>query len=101
MVNEQDGSIEGLSHLGKKTIRLLRLNHPLFIERRRRSFSILSLKAEFPNHPKVHELFVQEFGYPDDLPDLRSLRPPKGNPANSEEHCYYVLRERRELPEVY
>jgi hypothetical protein len=101
MVNEQDGWIEGLSHLGKKTIRLLKLNHPPFIERRRRSFSILSLKAEFPSHPKVHELFVQEFGFPDDLPDLRSLKPPNGNLMNNEGSCYYVRRERGELPEVY
>jgi len=100
-VNDQNGWIEGLTPLGKRTIRLLKLNHPLFIDRRRRSFSILSLKDEFPNHPKVRELFVQEFGFPEDLPDLRTLKPPKGNPPNSEGSCYYVLRERRELPEVY
>jgi hypothetical protein len=100
-VNEQNGWIEGLSPLGDKTVRLLKLNHPRFIDRRKQSFMILSLKHEFPNHPKAHELFVREFGFPDDLPDLRTLKPPKGNPTNSEKSCYYVLRERGKLPEVY
>jgi len=100
-VNEQNGWIEGLTPLGDKTIRLLKLNQRGVIERRQQSFLILSLKDEFPNHPKVHELFVKEFGFPDDLPDLRILKPPKGNPTKSEDACYYVLRERGELPEVY
>jgi hypothetical protein len=63
---------------------------------------ILELKRENPDNATVHDLFVQVFGYPDDLPDLRRLRPPKGNTKpGSEETCYYALRERGELEEVY
>jgi hypothetical protein len=100
-VNEANGRIEGLSPLGVETIKLLRLNLPDFIGRRKRSFLILSLRDHYPNDPKIHELFVQEFGFPYDLPDLRTLKPPKGNPSNSQESCYYALRERGELPETY
>ena len=36
------------------------------------------------------------------LPDLRKLRPPKGNrKSGSEETCYFALKERGELGEVY
>jgi HNH endonuclease len=100
-INESNGQLEGLSPLGVETINLLGLNRPDFVGRRNYSFSILSLKDNYPNDPEIHKLFVQEFGFPYDLPDLRSLKPPKGNPSNSQESCYYVLRERGELPEIY
>jgi hypothetical protein len=50
----------------------------------------------------MHDLFVRTFAYPDDLPDLRRLKPPLGNAKPlSEESCYYALRERGALGEVY
>ncbi len=62
----------------------------------------MDLERENPDNPAVHELFVQTFGYPDDLPDLRRFRPPYGNKkAGSENDCYYARRERGLLEEVY
>ena len=60
------------------------------------------LERENPDNLAVHELFVQIFGYPDDLPDLRRLRPLQGNTkAGSEDDCYYARRERGQLDDVY
>jgi hypothetical protein len=41
-------------------------------------------------------------GFPDDLPDLRRLRPPAGN-ARPEglEDSFFAKRRRGELPETY
>ena len=97
-----DGSIQGLTDQGRKSIRILKLNDPVYCDHRRRALIILELKRENPDNSTVHDLYVQVFGYPDDLPDLRRLRPPKGNTKpGSEETCYYALRERGELEEVY
>jgi hypothetical protein len=99
---DEDGSIRGLTPEGEKTIRILKLNDPVFRDHRRRAFVVLELKRENPDNPTVHDLFVQVFGYPDDLPDLRTLRPPKGNmKSGSEETCYFATKERGELGEVY
>jgi hypothetical protein len=98
----EDGTIGGLTDQGQKTIRLLRLNDAKFVAHRRSALVVLDLKRENPNNPKVNELFVQFFGYPDNLPDLRNLRPPQGNTKpGSEETCYHVRRERGQLEEVY
>ena len=95
------GYVDGLSQLGRDTIRVLHLNHRLLARMRLHYSTVLSNKAEFPNDPKVNSDFVKAFGFPIDLPDLRKLRPPKGNPTKSEESCYFELRKRGELPEVY
>jgi hypothetical protein len=63
---------------------------------------LLNLKRRSPTDPAIHSLFMRVFGYPDDLPDLRRLRPPLGNTKpGSAEGCYYALRERGGLEEVY
>ncbi len=101
-VDEENGSIQGLTDEGEKTIRVLKLNDPILRDHRRRAFMVLDLKRENPDNLTVHDLFVQVFSYPDDLPDLRKLRPPKGNmKSGSEETCYFALRECGGLGEVY
>jgi hypothetical protein len=101
-INEEDGSIRGLTDEGRTTIRILKLNDSTYRDYRRRALVVLELKKEYPDDPRIHDLFLQVFGYPDDLPDLRKLRPPKGNTkSGSEETCYYALKARGELGEVY
>ena len=101
-VHDEDGLIVGRTDEGKKSIRILRLNDPAVCQHRRRALVVRDLERENPDNLAVHELFVQIFGYPDDIPDLRRLRPPHGNTkAGSEDDCYYVRRERGQLEEVY
>jgi hypothetical protein len=101
-VLQEDGVIIGRTDEGRRMIRTLRLNDPTLCDHRRRVFVVLDLKRENPDDPAIHDLFVRDFGYPDDLPDLRRLRPPLGNTKpGSEGGCYYALKERGELAEVY
>jgi hypothetical protein len=101
-VCDEDGSVSGRTDEGKDSIRILGLNDPDLCNHRRRAFLVLDLKQENPDNPLVHNLFLHTFGYPDDIPDLRRLRPPRGNTmAGSEEDCYYARRERGELDEVF
>jgi hypothetical protein len=101
-VRDEDGSISGQTDEGDETIRILGLNDPTLCSHRRRVLLILYLKREIPDNAAIHDLFLQTFGYPDDIPDLRRLRPPHGNTkAGSEEDCFYARRERGELGEVY
>jgi hypothetical protein len=101
-VNGKDGSIIGLTAEGEKTVRILKLNDPILCRHRRRAFVVLEIKTENPDNLAAHDLFIQVLGFPEDLPDLRRLRPPCGNTVpGSEDRCYYALRERGELGQVY
>jgi HNH endonuclease len=101
-VREEDGSVMGRTDEGRRSIRILRLNDPVLRDHRRRVLVLLDLKRRSPDDPAIHNLFVRVFGYPEDLPDLRRLKPPLGNTRpGSEEGCHYALKERGELAEVY
>lgn len=74
-----DGSIEALTADGQDLIDQLGLADDAFTEVRRHYLEIIALKREHPDDARVDRLFLQSFGYPDDLPDLTRLRPPGGN----------------------
>jgi len=98
----EDGSIQALSTEGQDMIDLLHLDKPPAINNRRYYLSLLDLKRQYPNEASVHQLFLQGFGFPPDLPDLADLRPPGGNSRTSgTEDCHYALRVREALSEVY
>jgi hypothetical protein len=60
------------------------------------------LKAERPDDVTVDRLFMESFGYPDDLPDLSSARPRGGNRFEDNKHSsYHARRARGELDAVY
>ncbi len=98
----EDGGIRALSREGELLIRLLHLNEDPALGVRRYHLAILSLKQEFPDNLKVHQLFLHSFAYPDDLPDLAALRPPGGNSLKKNiATCYYARRQKSELEETY
>ena len=49
------------------------------------------------------ELYRKYMGFPDDLPDLRppKRRVPRNTRPEGALNCYFALRERGELPEMY
>lgn len=47
------------------------------------------------------QLYEEFMGFPDDLPDLRTKRVPFNTKPEGAINCYFVLRERHELPKVY
>ena len=51
----------------------------LINDTRREYLRVIKLRLDFPDDADIKELFKDAFEYPDDLPDLKSLRPPRGN----------------------
>lgn len=99
---KNDGRIVGLSLDARDLIDFLHLDESPAIDVRLEVLRVLSLKQKYPNDEYVHAIFVDKFGYPKDLPNLETPRPPDGNTRPegiSESH--HALKNRNELPEVY
>jgi hypothetical protein len=87
---------------GQFVINLLHLNDNPALQVRQKYLRILELRDKLPSDPDVEKLFLDAFGFPDDMPDLRTKRPPGDNTKpGSEQTCYFARRERKELPETY
>jgi hypothetical protein len=93
----EDGSLEGTTPASRELIRLLGLNDPEYKEFRFLWINIVALAAEYA--PELHERLLR---FPDDLPDLKRLRPPAGNtrPKGVEESSR-EQRRRGVLPSGY
>ena len=94
---DADGVITSLNDEGELLIQILRLNNADYTNFRRRMLRILAaVERQEP------ETYAALMGYPDELPDLRQLKPPQGNskPEGIESSCL-VRREKGELPEIY
>jgi hypothetical protein len=99
---EKDGVLIGITPDGLDLIDLLHLNDDPALVVRRHYLDIFDLKNKLPADSDVEALIVRVFGFPDDMPDLRTKRPPGGNQRRgSEQSCYFALKERGELPAVY
>lgn len=92
----EDGQVAALNKMGESLVKKLRLNSKANVEYRYRWIRILaSLQMKEPG------LFRECMAFPVDLPDLRSKRVPSNSKPNSPHDCWFVRRERGELPETY
>jgi hypothetical protein len=99
---DDNGILSALNADGADLIDLLHLNHSPAIDTRKKYIRIIKLKSDFPQNAEVHELFLDAFGYPDELPNLRALRPPRGSrPRPASALSYHDLRRLNQLSEVY
>lgn len=91
----EDGTIRAKCARGTLMIKLFNLDS---LERTRYRSKIISVVKKLSTIEDRREWM----GFPDNLPDLRLLLPPQGNdrPEGVEE-CYFVLRERGQLPVTY
>lgn len=96
-----DGSIVARTPEGREFILLLHLNEPRACELRRTMISILQLRNKNPDDATISALFDWFYGYPDDLPDLRSKRADSNSRPEGIPQCYFVLRLEGRLPKVY
>jgi hypothetical protein len=93
----EDGGIHGNTPDGQKLIDLLGLHRPRLREFRELWLRIVRLAA-------LHDpaLVRRLLGYPVDLADLSTLRPPEGNARpDGVTHSYLARRQRGELPAGY
>jgi hypothetical protein len=92
-----DGSIKGSTPRARRLIRVLGLNDAEYIEFRMLWLDIVSLARECDA-----QLYERLMGFPADLPNLASLRPPKGNTRpQGVQQSYFAHRHRGTLPTTY
>jgi HNH endonuclease len=91
-----DGRFKALNANGEKLVQCLQLNSEANAEYRFRWMNILR-HLETTNPVLYRELM----SFPCDLPDLRKKQVPINTKSESVENCFFVLRERGELPSTY
>jgi hypothetical protein len=91
-----DGRIESLNAAGKKLKMVLRLDSEKVTAHRFRWIRNLELLRTTDI-----ALFQEYMGFPKDLPDLRKKQAPENTKPEGAANCYFVLRERGELPATY
>lgn len=96
-----DGTIRSQSETGNTLVNLCRLNRPLLVEGRQRILNLLTV-LRTSGRPEAVDALRDLLGYPTDLPNLPTLRPPDGNTRpDGIANCFFEIRKRGELPEVY
>jgi hypothetical protein len=96
-----DGTIRGLTPAGEDFIRICRLDRPNLVAFRRLMLDVLRLLGRKRDRDAA-ELRRRYLGYPANLPDLSTLRPPGGNSRpEGIERSASARRERGEMPEIY
>jgi hypothetical protein len=77
------------------------LDRARLVEFRRGVFRILQILRS-SDDPRRRDLLARFFGFPANLPRLRSLRPPEGNSRQPGiAQSWYELASRGQLPDVY
>lgn len=96
-----DGTIRGLTVVGRDLIEICQLDRPRLTEFRRRML-ILSRLLLCRRVADTLELSRKYLGYPDNLPRLATLRPPSGNTRpGGVSACLFEQRRLGTLPEIY
>jgi HNH endonuclease len=99
---ERDGTVTSLSEEGTFLVEMLQLNAGSATRERCRILRILDRRSRYPDDEAGKVDMLEVLGYPEDMPDLRRLKPPNGNRLDvNVNDCFYARRERGELPEIY
>jgi hypothetical protein len=98
-VFRDDGRLEGCTPEAKDLLDLLHLNESPALDQRQQILRIVRLKQKLPNDTDVCALFVEVFKYPDDLPDLETLKPKSNNRPDGIKVSHFARK--GELPKVY
>ena len=80
-------------------VELLHLNAQAAVKERLRVLRVRDLYERTPEEWAAATDYLETFGYPEDLPDLRALRPPAGNASRAD--CHHSRKEKGDLPVVY
>lgn len=96
-----DGAMVGLTQDGAKLVYVLGLNDQRSRTVRRRFLRVLRLFQDHPDDPDILALYLDCFGYPDDLPDLEPLNPPANSRPDGLNDSYFRQRAEGRLPADY
>lgn len=98
---DADGSIAARTATGRALIRMCRLDRPLLTASRKRVIKMLDVLIRLDSH-EATELVTEILGWPVDLPNLRTKKPPGGNvKPEGIASCCYERRQCGELPALY
>ena len=103
-VFESSGKAKGLTMLGKKCVEKLQLNKPDLVRFRKKILRLLErLKKahEGAGEDSDADELKEWFGYPADIPNLRTSRPPANSKPDGKEKCYHALLENDAIPILY
>lgn len=92
-----DGSIWGMNIEAKRLIKLLDLDSPKYREYRKLFFDIVAMAKREDNS----DLWFSLMKYPDDLPDLTTLRPRENSRPDGINQSCHARRFRGQLPQTY
>ena len=98
---DESGEIIGLTEAGNDMIVVLGLDQPTLTNTRSTYIGIAKLHEAFPHDSDVRKLFVNAFGYPEDLPDLHSLKPKHNSRPEGRDASHFVQRSMNKLNLVY
>ena len=97
----QDGTIEGRTVAGQRTIKILQLDRQELSHFRRELLELERIAAAHPRS-QTTQRFRELMSFPDDLPDLALLRPPEGNGrSQGVGESYFAKRQQGILAESY
>jgi HNH endonuclease len=96
VIVDEDGSIHGSTPDARRVIGKLGLDAPDYCEFRMLVIGIVQLAAV--HNPSLFRMLMK---YPDDLPDLASLRPPQNTRPQGVRESFRARRESGQLPETY
>jgi len=91
-----DGSLRPHDRDTERLIRQLDLNSPRLKAWRVMWMRIVALAKDCDTG-----LYFRLVGFPDDLPNLRKMRPPLNARKEGLEHCWFARRQRGNLPAAY
>ena len=93
---EADGRVIAKNEAGQKLRDVLRLNSAANVEHRSRLIRLFERLRTCDA-----ALYREWMGFPTSLPDLRLKHAPRNEKPEGAANCYFVLRERGELPPTY
>jgi hypothetical protein len=98
---DADGLIRGLSPMGIAHIKVLLLDSEELTDYRQQILQTVRL-IEQNSDMDAQALLRQWLGFPDDLPNLATKRPPRGNTCPSmAQDCFFQQRQQGKLPHFY
>lgn len=98
---EGNGNFCALTPEGQDLIDGLHLNEPRRVEWRKMIMRLCEAASAQSAAQELKEIAKTYFKYPDDLPNLRGMRPESNKRPEGIENCFFEQHKRKELPERY
>jgi|SRR5215469_3594517 len=98
---DDEGEIAGLTVEGRRVINILGLDLRLPTNERKAKLRILALYRRYPEDAEVGALYLDTFGFPEDLPDLSRHSRTENAKQEGVLESYYHQRRAGKLPETY